>query len=124
MKCVVYLSLSLGLISTINASDDGWTPIVGTGPALKTFQPPVLVDTVLKAASSSKSTITFNGQTITTSIGGNEAAAPVLTVDSPDLASDLNEEPRYLGYGGKILNGFYDTAIAVSLSIHRIIKCL
>ena len=121
MKCVVYLSLSLGLITTINASDDGWTPIIGTGPALKTIQPPVIVDTVLRAASSSKSTITFNGQTITTSIGDNEASAPVLTVDSPDLTSDLNEEPRYLGYGGKILNGFYDTAIAVSLSIQPII---
>lgn len=115
MKGVVYLSLSLGLISAINASDGGWTPIVGTRPALKTIQQPIIIgDTVLKASSSSKSSITFNGQTITTSIGDNDAASPVLTIDAPDLTSDIDDEPRYLGYGGKILSGFYDTAVAVS----------
>lgn len=115
MKCVVYLSLSLGLInSVITLSDDGWTPIVGSSPGLKTIRQPIIVDTVLKAASSSKSTITFNGHTITTSIGDNDAGSPVLTVGSPDLTSDLDDEPRYLGYGGKILSGFLDSPVAVS----------
>lgn len=122
MKCVVYLSLSLGLITTVYASDGGWTPIVGTGPGFKSIQQPILVDTVLKAASSSQSSITFNGRTITTSIGDNEAASPVLTVDAPDLTSDLDDEPRYLGYEGKILNGFYDTAITVSYSFDEYLK--
>lgn len=116
MKCVVYISLSLGLITALHESD--WKPILGNSPALKTIQQPIVVDTVLKAASSSKSTITFNGRTITTSIGdGNDAAGPVLTVGSPDLTADIDgidEEPRYLGYGGKILNGFYAPTISVS----------
>lgn len=114
MKCVVYLSVSLGLITAINASD--WKPIIGTGPSLQTIHQPIIVDSVLKASSSSKSSITFNGQTITTSIGDNEAAGPLLTVDTPDLTSDIEEEPRYLGYGGKILNGFLaPSAAAVSI---------
>lgn len=113
MKCIVYLSVSLGLITAISASE--WRPIVGNGPTLKAIQQPIIVDSVLNTASSSKSSITFNGQTITTSIGENEASGPVSTVDAPDISSDINEEPRYLGYGGKILNGFLPPVAPVSL---------
>ncbi|XP_031635791.1 uncharacterized protein LOC116348800 [Contarinia nasturtii] len=113
MRCVVYLSLSLGLITALHETD--WKPILGNRPALN-IQQPIIVDSLsLKAASSSKSTITFNGQTITTNIGDNDAAGPVLAVDAPDLTADIDAidgEPRYLGYGGKILNGFYAPTIS------------
>lgn len=116
MNLIVYLSFSMGLITAISASD--WKPIIGTGPSLKTIQQPIIFDSVIKTASSSKSSITFNGQTISTSIGdigSNDAAGPVLTVDAPDLTTDIEEEPRYLGYGGKILNGFFaPPTVAVS----------
>lgn len=115
MKSVMYSLFSLGLITAINASD--WKPIVGPGRALKRIEQPILLDTLLKASSSSKSTITFNGQTITTSIGdlgANDAAGPVLTVDAPDLTSEIDNEPRYFGYGGKVLNGFLAPVASVS----------
>lgn len=115
MNYFVYFSLSLGLITAIMASE--WKPIIGPGPSLKTIHQPILIDSVLKTASSSKSSITFNGQTITTSfgdIGANDAAGPVLTIDSPDLTADIEEEPRYLGYGGKIPNGFFAPSATVS----------
>lgn len=120
MKSVVYSLFSFGLIATINASD--WKPIIGPGPALKTIEQPILLtDTLLKSSSSSKSSITFNGQTFTTSIGdvgANEAIGPVLTVDAPDLTPEIDNEPRYLGYGGKILNGFLAASAAPVSSLH------
>lgn len=124
MRSVLYFWFVLGLIATINASE--WKPIIGQGPSLKTVQP-LFVDGILNSASSSKSTITFNGQTITTSIGGdvgtNDAAGPGISVDAPDLTSDIEEEPRYLGYsGGKILNGFFAATAPVSMSVNILLK--
>lgn len=115
MKRVVFSLVSFGLFTVISSSD--WKPIIGPGPSLKTIDQPVYLDTILKTSSSSKSSITFNGQTITTSIGdigANEASGPVLTVDAPDLIPEIDNEPRYFGYGGKVLNGFLAPAIAVS----------
>lgn len=107
----------LGLITVINAISD-WTPIIGTGPALKTIQQPILLNGAVRTSSSSKSSFTFNGQTITTSIGdaaANEAiTGPVLSADAPDLTPDIDTEPKYYGYGdGKILNGLFTASPAV-----------
>lgn len=118
----------LGLITVINAISD-WTPIIGTGPALKTIQQPILLNGVVKTSSSSKSSFTFNGQTITTSIGdaaANEAiTGPVLSIDAPDLTPDIDTEPKYYGYGeGKILNGLFTASPpVVSQTFHAIANC-
>lgn len=115
----------LGLITVINAISD-WKPIIGTGPALKTIQQPILLNGVVKTSSSSKSSFTFNGQTITTSIGdaaANEAiTGPVLSIDAPDLTPDIDTEPKYYGYGeGKILNGLFTASPpVVSQTFHAI----
>lgn len=93
-----------------------WKPIVGP----RVHRPIIVDDSAINAASSSKSTITFAGQTISTSIGDidvNDASGPLITVDPPDLTSDLNGESRYLtNYdGGKVLTGlFTSSATAVS----------
>lgn len=120
MNYILCITFPLGLITAISAISD-WKPIVGTSPVLKTIQP-VSFNGVIKTSSSSKSSITFNGQTITTSIGGDATAnealtGPVLTVDAPDLTPDIDTESRYFGYGdGKILNGLYSASAAVSQS--------
>lgn len=118
------LLLSFSIIITINAQETDWKPIVGPSEAIKTVQQPILVNNnILNTASSSRSSITFNGQTITTNIGDigtNDASTPILTVDAPDFTSDIQEEPRYLGYsGGKILNGFHSSTATVSVCIMR-----
>lgn len=118
MNRVGQILLCLGLIVTINAQETDWKPIVGPSAQLKTVQQPILVNSVLNAASSSRSSITFNGQTITTNIGDigtNDASGSILALNSPDLASDIVDEPRYVGYsGGKILNGFLAATVPVS----------
>lgn len=118
MNRIGHLLLSFGLIATINAQETDWKPIVGPIAQRKSVQQPILVNSVLNAASSSRSSITFNGQTITTNIGDvgiNDAAGSILAVDSPDLGSDIVGEPRYLGYSdGKILNGFLTATAPVS----------
>lgn len=115
MKSVLYLLVSLGFGAAI---DSDWKPIIGSGPSLKHIHRPILLNSVLNTASSSKSTITFNGQTITTNIGDdglNDAAGSVLAIDAPDLSSSFVEEPRYLGYGtGKIVNGLFGGSASVS----------
>lgn len=114
-----HLLLCLSIIVTINAQETDWKPIVGPSDALKTVQQPILVNSVLNAASSSRSSITFNGHTISTNIGDigtNDAVSPILGVGAPDLAADIQDEPRYLGYnGGKILNGFLAATATVSV---------
>lgn len=111
-----FLLISLKLI-LITAQDTEWKPIIG--PSLKTVQQPIIVNSVLNAAATSRSSITFNGHTITTNIGdigSNDATGPILGVDAPNLSSDIVEEPGYVGYGaGKILNGFYAANAIVSV---------
>lgn len=119
MKFRVEVTLLIGLVSVncIDLSD--WKPIVGPS-SLKSIPQQFVVDTsVVGSSSSSKSTITFNGQTITTSIGGdgsaNEAVAPVLSVGPSNLESDIDTESRYLDYPGKVLSGFFSASSAVSI---------
>lgn len=117
MNYILCITFPLGLITVINAISD-WKPIIGTGPALKSIQQPILLNGAVRTSSSSKSSFTFNGQTITTSIGdaaANEAiTGPVLSVDAPDLTPDIDTEPKYYGYGeGKILNGLFTASPAV-----------
>lgn len=103
----------------INAQHEtDWKPIIGPSLPIKLLPQQSISSRVLNMASSSRSSITFNGQTITTNIGDmgtNDAAASVLTVDAPDLIPDIDNEPHYVGYsGGKILNGFLTAAAPVS----------
>lgn len=126
MNYIWCFTFPLGLITAISAISD-WTPIIGTGPSLKHIQQPILIDGVIKTSSSSKSSITFNGQTITTSIGdstANEAIGPALSVDAPDLTLDIDTEPRYYGYDdGKVLNGIFTAPAAVSQSYRANENC-
>lgn len=115
MSFGVKVTLLIGLVS-VNCIDlTDWQPIVGTSSNLNIIQQPIVVDpSIAGSSSSSKSTITFNGQTITTSIGD-----VANTNDAVDPSSDLNggaidTEGRYLGYPGKIISGFLSAAAAVS----------
>lgn len=124
MRFGVKVTFLIGLVSVhcIDLSD--WKPIIGSNPSLKTLNQPIVVDTsALSSASSSKSTITFNGQTITTSIGGdgntNDGIGSVLTVDSSDLTSGIDTEGRYLDYPGKVLSGFFSASAAVSHQFYK-----
>lgn len=118
----LYLWYLFGLIVKISAQHEtDWKPIIGPSLPIKLLPQQSISSRVLNMASSSRSSITFNGQTITTNIGDmgtNDAAGSVLTVDSPDLISDIDNEPHYLGYnGGKILNGFLTAAAPVSFHL-------
>lgn len=118
----MYLWLLFGLIALkVNAQHESeWKPIVGPSvSALKVLPRQSISNRALNVASSSRSSITFNGQTITTNIGDigtNDAVGPVITVDAPDLTSDIdNNEPHYVGYkNGKILHGFFAAAAAAA----------
>lgn len=121
MNFGVKVTFLIGLVS-VNCIDlTDWKPIIGTSSNLNAITQRIVVDpSLIGASSSSKSTITFNGQTITTSIGDvtntNDAIGSVLTVDP---SSDLNggvidTEGRYLGYSGKVLSGFLSASQAVS----------
>lgn len=122
MRRIEYLWFLFGLIGTISGQIEigGWKPITGPSSGIKTVEAPVLANRVLNTASSSRSSITFNGQTISTNIGDigtNDATGPILTVDAPDLIGDIENQPRYIGYsGGKILNGFLGATAAVSFN--------
>lgn len=123
MKFGVKVTFLIGLVS-VNCIDlTDWKPIVGSSSSLSSLPQQIAVDgSAISSLSSSKSTITFNGQTITTSIGGdgnaNDALGSVLTVDSPDLTSGIDTEGRYLDYPGKVLSGFFTSgSAAVSFSI-------
>lgn len=121
MELSVKVTFLLGLVS-VSVSVNGleltdWKPIIGTSPGIKTLHQPILVDgsaLVGGSSSSSKSSITFNGQTITTSIQGdpsaNDAIGTVLTSKLPD---ELDGHGRYLDYPGKILSGFFTGSAAV-----------
>lgn len=125
MKLIVQLVFVLGAV-IVNDCVDGWKPIVGPPSPYRSVKRPIVVDDgALHTASSSKSVITFNGQTISTSIGdieANDASGPVLTVDPPDLTSDLEGNSRVLGGDGefgtsKFLTFFGDASAApVSIS--------
>lgn len=121
MNFGVKVTFLIGLVSVncIDLSD--WKPIIGTSSSLKAIPQPIVVDpSIIGSSSSSKSTITFNGQTITTSIGddanSNDAIGSVLTIDpSSDLnGGAIDTEGRYLGYPGKVLSGFLSASSAVS----------
>lgn len=120
-RFTLYLWFLFGLFVKINAQQEtDWKPIVGPNvpQSLPLKLLPQRPGRVLNMGSGSRSTITFNGQTITTNIGDigtNDAAGSVLGVDSPDFISDIDNEPHYVGYnGGKILNGFLTAAAPVS----------
>lgn len=122
MNLHTFLWFLFGLIVKINAQHETeWKPILGPRLPIKLLPQQSISSRVLNMASSSRSSITFNGQTITTNIGDigtNDAAASVLTVDAPDLTSDIDNEPHYVGYsGGKILNGFLTAAAPVSFHV-------
>lgn len=117
-----FLWFLFGLIVKINTQHEtDWKPILGPRLPIKLLPQQSISSRVLNMASSSRSSITFNGQTITTNIGDigtNDAAGSVLTVDAPDLISDIDNEPHYVGYsGGKILNGFLTAAVPVSFYV-------
>lgn len=122
----LYLWFLFGVFVKINAQHEtDWKPIVGPNVPQSlplTLQPQQPISSrVFNTASRSRSTITFNGQTITTNIGDigtNDAAGSVLAADSPDLNSDIDTEPHYVGYNdGKILNGFLTAAAPVSFQL-------
>lgn len=124
-----YLWFLFGFFAKINAQQEtDWRPIVGPNSPqslpLKLLQQQPISSRVLNMASRSRSSITFNGQTITTNIGDigtNDAAGSVLAADSPDFTSDFDNEPSYVGYsGGKILNGFLTAAAPVSCHIKSV----
>lgn len=121
----LYLWFLFGLIVKNNAQQEtDWRPILGSNvpqalPLTVLPHQPVSSRVLNGGASRSRSTITFNGQTISTNIGDigtNDAAGSVLAVDSPDFSSDIDNEPHYVGYNdGKILNGFLTAAAPVSI---------
>lgn len=131
-----YLWCLFGFIVKMNAQlETDWKPIVGPNLPqslpLKLLPQQPISSRVLSMPSRSRSTITFNGQTITTNIGDigtNDAAGSVLAVDSPDFISDIDNEPNYVGYrDGKVLNGFLTAAAPVSSHLNvcgMILHCL
>lgn len=128
-----YLWFLFGFFVKINAQHEtDWKPIVGPNLPqslpLKLLQQQPISNRVLNMASRSRSTITFNGQTITTNIGDigtNDAAGSGLAIDSPDLISDIDNEPHYVGYNdGKILNGFLTAAAPVSFLLKSVKFCI
>lgn len=118
---------ALVLFATIafTSSQADWKPIIGPGTALKAqpslHYPSAILSGLNGPSSSSKSSITFNGQTISTSIHN---AGPSLSV-TPDLSAhvdvDVEDKARFLDYS-KYLTGFFGpTAIQVSSHFgHRI----
>lgn len=126
MERSIYLWFLFGLVVIkIDAQvETDWKPIVGPslpGLSVRGLPRQTISNRALNTGSGSRSSssITFNGQTITTSIGDvqtNDAVDPVLTVDAPDLVSDIeSNEPHYVGYkSGKILHGFATAAAPVS----------
>lgn len=121
MNFGVKVTFLIGLVS-VNCIDlTDWKPIIGTSSNLKAIPHSILVDpSIVGSPSSSKSTITFNGQTITTSIGNdantNDGIGSLRTVDtfSDFNGGAIDTEGRYLGYPGKVLSGFYSASPAVS----------
>lgn len=107
MNFGVKVTFLIGLVS-VNCIDlTEWKPIIGTSSNLNAIPQPIIVDpSIIGSSSSSKSTITFNGQTITTSIGDD--------ANTNDAIGAIDTEGRYLGYPGKVLSGFLSASQAVS----------
>lgn len=112
---------ALLLFATIafTSSQADWKPIISSGGVLNgqaNLQYSIGHDPSghNPAASSSKSSITFNGQTISTAIHN---PGPLLSVTSPDLPpADINidQKARYLDYGNYLTGLFGPTSIQVS----------
>lgn len=113
MKRLTYLWCLFGLFVKIHAQQEtDWKPIVGPSLSLKVLPHQSISSRALNIATNSRSSITFNGQTIT-NIGD------IGTNDAPDLISDIDNEPHYVGYnGGKILSGFLAAAAPVSFHVN------
>lgn len=114
MNFGVKVTFLIGLVSVNCIDSTDWKPIIGTSSNLNAIQQQVVVNPNI-IGSTSSSTITFNGQTITTSISDG-AVGSLLTVDpSSDLnGGTVDTEGRYLGYPGKVLSGFLSASPAVS----------
>lgn len=108
------------ITSSIAESISDWRPIVGPSNGIlkpqQSIQYPTVIDgSGFHAASSSKSTITFNGQTITTTITDNNGVGQALSVESPDLSSEIDNDARFIDYGqGKYSSGFFSDSVGVS----------
>lgn len=113
---------ALLLFATIafTSSQNDWKPIISSGDVLNgqaNLQYSIGLDTNghNPASSSSKSSITFNGQTISTAIHN---PGPVLSVSSPGLpATDIgiDHKARYLDYGNYLTGLFGPTSNQVSV---------
>lgn len=125
MTRIKFHAQALVLFATIafTSSQTDWKPIISSGDVLNgqaNLQYSTLgldVNGHNPASSSSKSSITFNGQTISTAIHN---PGPLLSVSSPGLPSTdlgIEQKARNLDYGKYLTGLFGPTSIQVSVTV-------